>query len=104
VLVGLVLLRELDQVLGQVRAEQNPFQILLQVCCEAKRLDPGDAHQIAPLLLEPADPRQNERLQLAGEATVPAPRAPRNPSPLAVLASQEDDDAVGVVEVDDVEQ
>ncbi len=100
---ALVLLRELEHVVGEVAAEQDAFEVRLQAMDRPHQVDPGDPHQVAPLLLEPGDLHLGERLQLAGEAAVAGARAPRHAALLAALAGQEGDDPVAVVQVADVQ-
>src|ERR1700720_601548 len=101
---ALVLLRELEHVIGEVTAEQDAFEVRLQAMDRPHQLDRGDAHQVASRLLEPGDQRLAEGLQLAGEAAVPGTRAARHAALLAALARQEGDDAIAFGEVADIQQ
>ena len=61
-------MREERHLFGDRRTEQDPFEILLQELHRPDELDRIDPHEVAALLLDPADPGLGQGLQLAGEA------------------------------------
>src|SRR6185369_8986367 len=76
----------------------------LQPVRRTDQVDGAHAHQIAVLLLEPLEMHLRQRLELARETAVLAARALRHATLLPVLAGEEGDDAVAVVELGDIEE
>src|SRR6202035_4144328 len=100
---GLVLLRELEDVVGQVAAGQDAVQVFLQPMGRPHELHGGDPAEIAPFFLEPCDLHLGQRLELAAEAAVLGPRPGCDPLLLSPLTGEEGDDAVPVVKIEDVQ-
>src|SRR6185436_166430 len=100
----LVFLGDLQQVVGQIAAQEDAVQVFLQAVGRTDRLDGRDADELASFLLEPGDLHLGERLQLSREPAVLGPRPLRHALLLAVLAGEEGHDPVAVVQVQDVEE
>ena len=73
---GLLLLRELEHVIGQVAAEEDALQVGLEGRRRPDQVDAGDPAPGRARLLEPVGANLGQRLELAGEAAVRAAGAP----------------------------